>query len=60
VRGFLLDGVDWGIVGLLATLVLLEGLRRVPAGGLVVRAIGWSAWKPAGEAEPRTRWRLVS
>jgi len=56
----LLDGVDWEIVGLFAALVLLEGLRRVPAGGLVVGAIAWNGWKPAGEAEPRTRWRLVS
>ncbi len=48
------------IVGLFAALVLLEGLRRVPAGALVVRAIGWSGWRPAAEAAPRTRWRLVS
>jgi hypothetical protein len=56
----LLDGVDWGIVGLFAALVLLEGLRRVPAGALVVRATWWSGWQPAGEPEPRARWRLVS
>ncbi|MGH7578863.1 MAG: hypothetical protein ACREM9_01730 [Gemmatimonadales bacterium] len=56
----LLDGVDWEIVGLFAALVLLEGLRRVPAGALVVRATGWSGWKPAGEAAPGERWRLVS
>jgi hypothetical protein len=56
----LLDGVDWGIAGVFAALVLAEGLRRIPAGGLVVRAIGWTGWKPAGEAELRTRVRLVS
>jgi hypothetical protein len=56
----LLDGVDWEIVGAFAALVLLEGLRRIPAGGLVVRAIGWSGWKPTGQAEPRDRWSLVS
>ena len=56
----LLDGVDWEIVGLFAALVLLEGLRRVPAGALVVRAIGWSGWKPAGETVARERWRLAS
>lgn len=56
----LLDGVDWEIVGAFAALVLLEGLRRIPAGGQVVRAIGGSGWKPAGQAEPRERWRLVS
>ena len=56
----LLDGVDWQIVGLFAALVLVEGLRRVPAGALLVRATWWSGWKPAGETEPRARWRLVS
>ncbi len=56
----LLDGVDWQVVGVFAALVLLEGLRRVPAGALVVRATGWRGWNPAGEAVPRERWRLVS
>jgi hypothetical protein len=56
----LLDGVDWEVVAVFAALVLLEGLRRVPAGGLVVRAIGWSGWEPAGSGESGTRWRLVS
>ena len=56
----LLDGVDWEIAAVFAALVLVEGLRRIPAGGLVVRGIGWTGWKPAGEAEARTRVRLVS
>ena len=56
----LFDGVDWGIAAVFAALVLVEGLRRIPAGGLVVRAIGWTGWAPAGEPEPRTRLRLVS
>jgi hypothetical protein len=56
----LLDGVDWEVVGLFTALVLVEGLRRVPAGALVVRATGWSGWEPAGETEPRARWQLVS
>ena len=56
----LLDGVDWEIAAVFAALVLSEGLRRIPAGGLVIRAIGWSGWKPAGEPEPRGRVRLVS
>ena len=56
----LLDGVDWQIIGVFAGLVLLEGLRRVPAGALVVRATGWSGWKPAGDVASRERWRLVS
>jgi hypothetical protein len=56
----LLDGVDWEIVGLFAALVLVEGLRRVPAGALVVGVTWWNGWEPAGETEPRARWRLVS
>lgn len=56
----LLDGVDWEVVAVFAALVLLEGLRRTPAGGLVVRAMGWNGWKPVGEPEPRSRVRLVS
>jgi hypothetical protein len=35
VTGALLDGVNWEIVAVFAALVLLEGLRRVPAGALV-------------------------
>jgi hypothetical protein len=56
----LLEGVDWAIVSLFAVLVLLEGLRRVPAGALVLRGRGPAGWRPAGPAEPRSRWRLVS
>ena len=56
----LLEGVDWEIVALFAALVLLEGLRRVPAGALVVRGIGWGGWKPAGATATRERWQLAS
>jgi hypothetical protein len=56
----LLEGVNWEIVAVFATLVLLEGLRRVPAGALVLRGTGPSGWSPRGEPEPRGRWRLVS
>jgi len=45
---------------LFAALVLLEGLRRIPAGALVVTSIAWSGWKAAGQAEPSPRWRVVS
>lgn len=54
------EGVDWEVVGVFAALVLLEGLRRIPAGALVVRAVGCSGWVPAADAESRGRWRLVS
>jgi hypothetical protein len=56
----LLQGVDWEIVAVFAMLVLVDGFRRIPAGGLVVRAIGWSGWKPAAQPETQGRWRLVS
>jgi len=56
----LLEGVNWEVVAIYAALVLLEGLRRVPAGALVVRGIGPTGWKPVGDPEPRSRWRLVS
>jgi hypothetical protein len=56
----LLQGIDWEIVAVFAMLVLVDGFRRIPAGGLVVRAIGWSGWKPAAQPESQGRWRLVS
>jgi hypothetical protein len=56
----LLDAVNREVVALFAALVLLEGLRRVPAGALVMRGTGPFGWKPPGDPEPRTRWRLVS
>jgi hypothetical protein len=56
----LLEGVDWEVVALFAALVLLEGLRRVPAGALIVRGRGPGDWRPAATAEPSARWRLVS
>ncbi|HEY7612737.1 MAG TPA: hypothetical protein VH764_07075 [Gemmatimonadales bacterium] len=56
----LLDGVNWEVVTVFAVLVLLEGLRRVPAGALVVRGTGPAGWRPTGVPEPRQRWRLIS
>jgi hypothetical protein len=56
----LFGGVDWEVVATFAALVLVEGLRRIPAGGLVVRALGRNGWTPAGQPEPRDRWALVS
>jgi hypothetical protein len=56
----LLDGVNGDIVAVFAALVLFEGLRRVPAGALVMRGIGPTGWRPMGTPEPRPRWRLIS
>ncbi|HEY7505826.1 MAG TPA: hypothetical protein VH700_17130 [Gemmatimonadales bacterium] len=58
--GALLDGVNWEIVAVFAALVLLEGLRRVPAGALVLTGSGPGGWRPQGEPELRPRWRLIS
>lgn len=47
-----LDGIDYGTAGLLAGIALLEGLRRVPAGALVLRRAAWEGWRvAAGAAE---------
>jgi hypothetical protein len=60
VTGSLLEGVKWEVVAVFAALVLLEGLRRVPAGALVLRGFGPAGWRPQSEPEPRARWRMVS
>jgi hypothetical protein len=60
VTASLLEGVNWEVVAVFAALVLLEGLRRVPAGALVVRGMGPTGWRPSGTPEPRPRWRLIS
>jgi hypothetical protein len=60
VTGSPLDGVNWEVVAVFAALVLLEGLRRVPAGALVLKGWGPAGWRPQGEPEPRPRWRLIS
>jgi hypothetical protein len=60
VTGSLLDGVNWEVVAVFAALVLLEGLRRVPAGALVLKGSGPAGWRPQGEPEPRPRWRVIS
>jgi hypothetical protein len=52
--------VNWEVVAVFAGLVLLEGLRRVPAGALVLKGSGPAGWRPRREPEPRPRWRLIS
>lgn len=55
----LLEGIDYGTAGLLAGIALLEGLRRVPAGALVLRRPIWGGWRVA--AEPgQSRTTIVS
>jgi hypothetical protein len=60
VIGALLHGVNWEVVAVFAALVLLEGLRRVPAGALVLKGSGPAGWRPQDEPDPRPRWRLIS
>jgi hypothetical protein len=60
VTATLLHGVNLEVVALFAALVLLEGLRRVPAGALVMRGTGPRHWRPLGEPQTRERWRLIS
>lgn len=48
---------DWPAFGFLALLTLLDGLRRVPAGALVLRKVVGGTWKVV---EFRPGYRLVS
>jgi hypothetical protein len=51
--------MDWGTVAILAAVTLLDGVRRVPAGALVLRRVLAGQWTVADrEAEPGLR--LVS
>jgi hypothetical protein len=51
--------MDWSTVGILAAVTLLDGVRRVPAGALVVRRVLAGPWTVADrETEPGLR--LVS
>jgi hypothetical protein len=49
--------LDWPAFGFLALLTLLDGLRRVPAGALVVRRVLGGKWQVI---ELRAGYRLVS
>jgi hypothetical protein len=51
---------DVTTVAILAAVVLLEGLRKTPAGALVLRRFPWSAWNVALVEGRRPRLRLVS
>ncbi|MGH7586146.1 MAG: hypothetical protein ACREMH_07855 [Gemmatimonadales bacterium] len=55
-----LEGIDYGTAGLLAGIALLEGLRRVPAGALVLRRPMWDGWRVADEPATESRTTMVS
>lgn len=40
------ETVDWGTSLLFAAIVLLEGLRQVPPGAVVIRKLGAGGWQP--------------
>lgn len=53
-------GPDLSTVGILGVVVLLEGLRTVPARAVVVRRFPWAEWRVALVERERSRLRLVS
>ena len=52
--------VDLSTIVLLAGLVLIDGVRQVPAGAVLVRRAVGRPWEVAGEPAERGGWRLVS
>jgi hypothetical protein len=55
----LLADVDWSTVGVLALVVLLDGLRKVPAEALILRSVLGGPWYPVESSGIRP-WRIVS
>ena len=56
----LLADVDWSTVGVLALVVLLDGLRKVPAEALMLRSVLGGPWYPVESSGMRPGWRIVS
>jgi hypothetical protein len=56
----LLAGVDWSTVGVLVLVLLLDGLRKVPADALILRSVLGGPWCPAASSGNRPGWRFVS
>ena len=50
--------LDWSMTAALAGVTLLEGIRRVPAGSVVVMQLGWEPWTIT--ARGRAGLRLIS
>lgn len=51
---------DWSTFWLLAALTLAEGLRRAPAGGLLLRHVAGYPWHVAAGPYRAAGWRLTS
>jgi hypothetical protein len=56
----LLADVDWSTVGVLALVVLLDGLRKVPPEALILRSVLGGPWYPVESSGIRPGWRIVS
>jgi hypothetical protein len=52
--------MDWGTVAILAAITWLDGVRRVPAGALVLRQVAGGRWTVADAAMTAASWRLVA
>lgn len=51
---------DWSTFWLLAAIALAEGLRRVPAGGVLLRRVPGYPWQVAAGPYRASAWRLAS
>ncbi len=56
----LFAGVDWSTVGVLALVVLVDGLRKLPADVLILRSVLGGPWYPVESSRTRPGWRIVS
>lgn len=57
VEGWILD---WSTMIVLAAIVVLEGVRRVPPGAIILRRVPGSGWSVADGQPPTRRWGLAS
>ncbi len=51
---------DWATTAALLAVLLAEGIRRLPAGAIVLRRTLWGSWRIAHGPTVRPEWRLVS
>src|SRR5687768_7748919 len=56
----MLLAVDWGTTAALLAIILAEGVRRLPAGSIVLRRARRGEWRIVHGPAPRQSWRLVS
>ena len=56
----MLLAVDWVTTAALLAIILAEGVRRLPAGSIVLRRATRGGWRIVHGPTPRQSWRLVS